>query len=703
MVDIDEYLSKTKLADKSKKTYKQAHKKLTDGLENSIIESSQRTIIKVIPTLTPSLNSQQALLNIAIIMFRENGKKFEMLDAAREANKLKLTTDRNKGNAVKLDELPSRKQIDDYLNKLYNEGEWRSYIINYLLANIYVRNKDVNALIVSRVGKDKENYIVNRKNDVLFVRRDYKTKGTYGEKQNQIKSAKLKKAVDELQKESEKKETPLLAKINGQRIGDDSLTNYIKERTLKNITESDMMKITINQIDETGDLRKLKMISDNRGTSIKTLIDNYNLKGFRTEDVGEEVKVTNDKGMDLMVKMPVPVPPVTEDTQDTEPPPPPEAEPEKPKPKIGRPKKDERVNKEVDEEFGLHMDTRRKLYEGADYYIGGIVYVYGNQNLESNTADIYNIHQFNDMYEKYVNNAGGTKAEKLKNLYRNLEVIGDVHQDGTFDVRDRDDDEYRDVWKDEYDIVQKLKARLDVTSKTKGRTREAFENRLKERIEEYVTERRKKMIDDAVEGVIFIDDIMYAINSDTNEIFDVREYDEVDDLLNIYEAPIFERSTAHKSFIANKITERGDFVNSGWKVGTWKKPDDADDWYHGKMKDVAWLGKGERIHIFNENTRPKGGEWERWQKVADKDGWHSSVKLKKTKKPRVKTEEELEKEAKDADFYLFWAWLRKDDGPTETAEERYEVHKKAEAEKARKKKERADRKAAKKAAAEAGT
>lgn len=697
MVDIDEYLSKTKLADKSKKTYKQAHKKLTDGLENSIIESSQRTIIKVIPTLTPSLNSQQALLNIAIIMFRENGKNFEMLDAAREANKQKLTTDRNKGNAVKLDELPSRKQIDDYLNKLYNDGEWRSYIINYLLANIYVRNKDVNALIVSRVGKDKENYIVNRKNDVLFVRRDYKTKGTYGEKQNQIKSAKLKKAVDELQKESEKKETPLLAKINGQRIGDDSLTNYIKERTLKNITESDMMKITINQIDETGDLRKLKMISDNRGTSIKTLIDNYNLKGFRTEDVGEEVKVTNDKGMDLMVKMPVPVPPVTEDTQVTEPPPP-EPEPEKPKPKIGRPKKDERVNKEVDEEFGLHMDTRRKPFWGGDYYIGGIVYVYGNQDLRTNTADIYNIHQFNDMYEKYVNNAGGTKAEKLKNLYRNLEVIGSVQQDGTFDVRNRDDDEYRDVWKDEYDIVQKLKARLDVTSKTKGRTREAFENRLKERIAEYDTERRKKKIEDAVEDVIFIDDIMYAINADTKEIFDVREYDEVDDLLNIYEAPIFERSTAHKSFIANRITERGDFTNSGWKVGTWKKKDDADDWFHGKMKDVAWLGKGERIHIFNENTRPRGEEWERWQKAAKRV---AGVKMKKTKKPREKTKEELENEEATRDLVSFMEFMRTykgEAGPENSiAIAAHEEYKKAEAEKARKKKERADRKAAKKA------
>jgi len=320
MVDIDEYLSTTTLAEKSKKTYKQAHKKLTDGLENSIIESSQRAIIQTIPTLTPSLNSQQALINIAIILFRANGKKLEMLDAAREATKQKIIEERNKGNAVKLETLPSRKQIDDYLNKLYNDGEWRSYVINYLLANIYVRNKDVNALIVDRVGKDKnENYVVNRKNDVLFVRRDYKTKGTYGEKQNQIKSAKLKKAVEELQKESEQKETPLLAKINGQRIGDDSLTNYIKERTKNNITESDMMKITINQIDETGDLRKLKMISDNRGTSIRTLIDNYKLKGFATEDVDDgKVKVTNDKGMDLMVTVPVPP-----KAQDTPPPPPP--------------------------------------------------------------------------------------------------------------------------------------------------------------------------------------------------------------------------------------------------------------------------------------------------------------------------------------------------------------------------------------------
>jgi len=411
MVDIDEYLSTTTLSEKSKKTYKQAHKKLTDGLENAIVESSQRAIIQTIPTLTSSLNSQQALINIAIILFRANGKKLEMLDAAREATKQKIIEERNKGNAVKLDTLPSRKQIDDYLNKLYNDGEWRSYVINYLLANIYVRNKDVNALIVDRVGKDKnENYIVNRKNDVLFVRRDYKTKGTYGEKQNQIKSAKLKKAVEQLQKESEQKETPLLAKINGQRIGDDSLTNYIKERTKNNITESDMMKITINQIDETGDLRKLKMISDNRGTSIRTLIDNYKLKGFATEDVDDKVKVTNDKGMDLMVTVPVPVPTETK-AQDTAPSPKPE-----PKKKGGRPKKGEGVNAEIDKEF--------ILFDREGDTMGGYVDNYGILYLEEEDDeiwDVYDIRQFDEMYNKYVVKGKGDKETKLKNLLDNLD------------------------------------------------------------------------------------------------------------------------------------------------------------------------------------------------------------------------------------------------------------------------------------------
>tara|TARA_R100000655_G_scaffold91049_1_gene131771 strand:- start:269 stop:1303 length:1035 start_codon:yes stop_codon:yes gene_type:complete len=302
MSELEDILKNSNISDASKSSYRQAYKKLTGGLENDILNSSAKTILRVIPSLSNSLNSQQSYINIAILIFKNNNKKTDLLEAARESTKLKINAERNKGNAVKLASLPSKKELDDYLNKLFTDEDWRSYIINYLLHNNYVRNKDLNLLIVNKVGKDSdENYLVKRKYDVLYVRRDYKTKGTYGAKENQIKSAKLRKAVEELQKDSEQDKTPLLAKINGNRVDDSSIAKYIIARTFKKsdgvgLSESDIMKVNVNHIDKTGNIRKLKQMSEHRGTSIKTLIDNYNLNGFAYEDKDGVELVVNKKG-----------------------------------------------------------------------------------------------------------------------------------------------------------------------------------------------------------------------------------------------------------------------------------------------------------------------------------------------------------------------------------------------------------------------
>ena len=75
--------------------------------------------------------------------------------------------------------------------------------------------------------------------------------------------------------------------------------------------------------------------------------------------------------------------------------------------------------------------------------------------------------------------------------------------------------------------------------------------------------------------------------------------------------------------------------------------------------------------------------------------------MKKTKKPREKTKEELENEEATRDLVSFMEFMRTykgEAGPENSiAIAAHEEYKKAEAEKARKKKERADRKAAKKA------
>ncbi len=303
MAELEKLLEGAKVADKTKTAYRYAYNKLVAALEKDLLESREQTIIDVIPTLSQSNNSRSSYLNIAFMIFAANGKGTARLERYREQLKQEISKERDAGNVVKLANLPSRKQLDTYLNGLYVAKEWQKYIINYLIMNNYVRNKDVDVLIVKRIGKDKdENYLVLRSYDVLYSRGDYKTFNTYGEKQNQIKSKKFRDAViNFLKQEGNITPQPLLTKINGERINKDSLVKYIKSRTYNELPERDIMKININHIDKTGDLRKLRQISMHRGTSVGTLISNYNLEQFTMEERdGEEIAV-DAKGAELVI------------------------------------------------------------------------------------------------------------------------------------------------------------------------------------------------------------------------------------------------------------------------------------------------------------------------------------------------------------------------------------------------------------------
>ena len=48
-----------------------------------------------------------------------------------------------------------------------------------------------------RANDPKENYLVLRKNDILYIRRKYKTAKSYGEKVNTFKSRKMRHALQE--------------------------------------------------------------------------------------------------------------------------------------------------------------------------------------------------------------------------------------------------------------------------------------------------------------------------------------------------------------------------------------------------------------------------------------------------------------------------------------------------------------------------
>ena len=81
----------------------------------------------------------------------------------------------------------------------------------------------------------------------------------------------------EQEREKGVSEVYLLALDSGERIGSESNSHYITKYTPDGMTESDYNKISVSRVKSMEDYGILKTISENRGTSIPTLIEEYNL------------------------------------------------------------------------------------------------------------------------------------------------------------------------------------------------------------------------------------------------------------------------------------------------------------------------------------------------------------------------------------------------------------------------------------------
>ena len=65
---------------------------------------------------------------------------------------------------------------------------------------------------------------------------------------------------------------------NGDRLSEGSIANYLKKILPEGITESDINKIQVSEIESLADYGALVEMGKRRGTSVETLINNYHLK-----------------------------------------------------------------------------------------------------------------------------------------------------------------------------------------------------------------------------------------------------------------------------------------------------------------------------------------------------------------------------------------------------------------------------------------
>ena len=267
----------------TQKSYKQQYNKLKKIVDTEMEQTidiqniSEKNILEFVSTEN-NLNSQQALLNIAIMIRKMKKSPTSKLEKQRDENKEKLKGFvKEKNEKLKNSGLPSYQYLLDYLAFLYNDKRWIDFIINYLLIYYHTRNEDVNFELVPFKRDIKANPDINylwyskRAKKATLYRRNYKTAGKYGMKTDTITDPKFLNAIKQIfdcRKQNEEGCDVFIP--NKSNVG-----YYVMKSTLDNLGENLYNKIIVNHF--RNNLDKLKEISQSRGTSIDTLYENYDI------------------------------------------------------------------------------------------------------------------------------------------------------------------------------------------------------------------------------------------------------------------------------------------------------------------------------------------------------------------------------------------------------------------------------------------
>ena len=268
-------------SDATKKQYRIQYNKLLKLTEKPIAETSEKKIIELLNDIE-NKNNSQALLNIALLVRKLNKLSVKQLEEKREKDKKKIFTAIKEKNTDLRENLPDYKEITEYTDYLFEKSEYTDFIINWLLINIQVRNQDLDFTIVTRKkdANDKEkNYMWVQPNKLTYIRNVYKTakintpdgETGYGKKTNVITNPKMILAMKRV--------------MGCQKSGLDcgtfipnkaSIAYHLQKATYKQLGETKYFKIVVNHF--RNNLDKIKEISENRGTDIKTILNFYDIE-----------------------------------------------------------------------------------------------------------------------------------------------------------------------------------------------------------------------------------------------------------------------------------------------------------------------------------------------------------------------------------------------------------------------------------------
>ena len=274
-MDFNQYLINENLADSTIANHMRNYEKLLNILgDDFYFELSDEDMVDSLRKQTLSLSQKLTISSTLskFLKFRQIPNDVVVEYIFEINNELKKEyKKRNKSSTYQY----TKKDLINELNKFYTDNKPKHYIVSYLLIKFNVRNADLNLQIVrhKKFTNKENNFLVIRKNSIMFIRNKFKTKDSYGVKKNEIKNDKFYQSVinfynDNIGESIDENRLSLFNTFHNS-------TKLVKRYSVFNLKESDIVKIVLG---EDNTLHKASVISKNRGTSLDTLENSYNIR-----------------------------------------------------------------------------------------------------------------------------------------------------------------------------------------------------------------------------------------------------------------------------------------------------------------------------------------------------------------------------------------------------------------------------------------
>jgi len=265
-MDIEKIINEKEISDSSKKVYLSLLKRMQKVKFKIPTKANEKlNYVKEHVSSFPNPNTRLDMLNLIIVIRNELELSVEKLKEYRSELKQQQKAHQVSKMSDAGDKLMTYDDFTKALGEAYKKEEWKKYIVNTLMMRYGVRNKDLNLSIVKtkKEMKEGENYLLLKKDKVVYIRDDYKTHKTYGKKSHEIH--------DKLFNEAVKK-----AGV-GKLIPEAQTSNGLRKLYINKMGEAKVFKMMIDHYYDADDATSIKRLAADRGTSLSVVQGFYNV------------------------------------------------------------------------------------------------------------------------------------------------------------------------------------------------------------------------------------------------------------------------------------------------------------------------------------------------------------------------------------------------------------------------------------------